>query len=780
MRNSVRSQRDPQFPPSAGVFTEGTPTPRSTSRNRPAEDEVLALWNKLIQKAQIRRQNIPPTRLFTKNEVPLNETGVGCFDNEHVVRVGVHTPDANAKPIHAHRISPTSQNVAPSSVTYAAGQSPPPESFKDFLTHAVQSRQGVFEIVSSMAHYDAEKLRTKSLIELLKTAIADACESNSELVFGNRYICGDLVQIAGKGRSGDKDDFVQYKLSVTDRSSGNKVTIPLTQAGLKFTGRVLQPKEIRRASALVEAHRGAVQRHSDARHTKALSEQLILSRAGVGRNATVITYQKIARLIENGRVNEASLDRALEEEIDNARARRGPTYVHSIEQLGSLRTALLDKIEMVLHPFPYSSIKLPRRSSKAASLRQALISTTASSFAEITTSNQDATQSRTKATNKETEGKSALSTPTTNTGPIDIEINAPKEGVAFQIMQEIESNPAPDPVGELAEPQKNVETKSSTASVPSETVLEVNSAKSDNVSVQNGPENPIQPTRYTNNEIDMVRADRLLNGPGKGMNFQRNLAADDGGSWWRAAFVSVLMEHKSGSPNMTLDAPQKILNRIQSLGPEFTEEATVLEQMMNQLTYTCDVQPGERLGMRGFMTDLQPVMRGNAYTAARPLFENGISRLKAVGEDEDDPSRPGETALKKVAQAMLGKAGYSGSEVKALFNADNKQEGSTTHIIELMNQLGAREAIIYTRPWEEVEPGSAELSWLKFEAATIDCYTMNKPLGPLAEVDDGVIEGDELQKFIYAQAHKPIIVAEHGRFSVQIHFLEAQGKGYKY
>lgn len=779
MTTPVGSQRDPRFPRAVEFFPEETFMPRCASDNLPGGNEVSALWNKLFQKAQIRRQNLPPTRLFTKNEVALNETGVGCLDNEHVVRIGAGMSGANAKPIHAHRISPPSQDIAPITVTYAAGQSPPAESFKDFLTHAVQSRQGVFEIVSPKAHYDAEKSRTKSLVELLKTAIAKACESNSELVFGNRYICGDLVQIAGKGLAGDKDDFVQYELSVTDRSSGDKVTIPLTQAGLKFTGRVLQPEEIRRASALVEAHQFAVQRHSDARQTGASGEQLILSRAGVGRNATVITYQKIASLIESGRVNEASLDRALEEEIDSARARRGPTYVHSIEQLGSLRTALLDKIAMVSHPFPYSPIKLPRLSSTAASLRQALISATASSFSEKTTNNQNATPPQTEATNEVIESTSAVTKTTANTNLIRTEINPPKEDVTFQVLQQTKNNTATESIGEPGEAQKSIETEPSAASASGETVVEVTSAKSDDTPVKVGPENPIQPTRYTNNEIDMTRADLLLAGPRKGMNFQRNLAADDGGSWWRAAFVSVLMEHKSCSPNMTLDAPQKILKRIQSLGPEFTEEATVLEQMMKQLTYTPNVQPGERLGMRGFMTDLQPVMRGNASTAARPLFESGISRLKAVGEDEDDPSRPGETALKKVAQAMLGKAGYSESEVKALFNADNTQEGSATHIIELMNQLGAREAIIYTRPWEEVEPGSAEPSWLKFEAATIDCYTMNKPLGPLADVDDGVIEGDELQKFIYAQAHKPIIVAEHGRFSVQIHFLEAQGKGYK-
>ena len=46
-------------------------------------------------------------------------------------------------------------------------------------------------------------------------------------------------------------------------------------------------------------------------------------------------------------------------------------------------------------------------------------------------------------------------------------------------------------------------------------------------------------------------------------------------------------------------------------------------------------------------------------------------------------------------------------------------------------------------------------------------------------VDDGVIEGPSYKKFIYAQVDKPIIVAEHGRFFVQIHFLEAQGKGYE-
>ncbi|MBC7499061.1 MAG: hypothetical protein H7315_00915, partial [Herminiimonas sp.] len=301
------------------------------------------MWNALIDKAQAQGRIRPPLRMFSKAEVMPNETAVCCLDNEHVVRIGTGMPSDKGKPIHAHRTRPQSPDIDTGKVIYAAGQSPHAESFKDFLAQALESKQGIFEIVSRKAHYDAEQSTQKSIIDLLKMEIAKPRDSDSALMFGNRYKYQSLHQVAGKGHDLDAEDFVRYELNVINPDNIT-IKIPLTQAGLKFTGRVLRPAEIQRADSLLDAHQVAVESVGDVDQTDSPKVQLILSRAGAGRNATLISYHKIASLIEHGQVTNATLDDALEEEIHAQRMRRGPGYVHSIEQLASLRIALQEKI----------------------------------------------------------------------------------------------------------------------------------------------------------------------------------------------------------------------------------------------------------------------------------------------------------------------------------------------------------------------------------------------------------------------------------------------------
>lgn len=779
MPNPNRLQRDIPCYPRGEFFPRETSPPRTRNGNQAPENKVVALWNVLLNKAQIRRQHSPPTRLFTKGEVAYNETGIACLDNEHVVRVDPTMTGAETRPIHAHRVRPQLDEIVHCKRTHAAGQSPPAESFKDFLAYAIDSRQGLFEMVSRKAHYDAEHSRTKSLIKLLKIKIAEARDCNSELMLGDRYVFRDLVQIAGRGHADGKDDFAQYRLSVTDRFYGEEITVPLTQAGLKFSGKVLQPKEIRRASALLDMHETAVQLCSDPLQTISSKEQLVLSRAGIGRNATVITYWKIAALIEIGQVDKASLDLALEEEIDAARVRRGSGYMHSMAQLESLRNALLDKIATVSQIPSHDHSGSPKHSPIEVALRQRLNSAAPRSATRRTgdpetSSSLSATGTRLPNCSK---GVAVLAANNDRNGSA---ITTSIERAAHQIFQGMANNPVQELLGETGTTQEKSETELWAGFSPSDVVVEITSAATNNPPVRDGPSRAIPHTRYTDDDIDMFRADLLFCGPGIGMNFQRKLAIDDGGSWWRAAFVSVLIEHSSRCPNATSYARRKILKRIQRLGPEFTEEARVIERMMKELTKKFHAQPGERCGagIRGFMTDLQPPMRGEALSAARPLFESGVSRLKAADEEENDPSRPGEAALKKVAHAMLIKAGFRETEVRDLFTSDTQEKGSVTHIIELMNQLGAREGIIFTRPWVEPEAGVSQYPWLDYKSTTIDFYKMNKPLGTLDNIDTGVQQGDEVQKFIYTQCGKPVIVAEHGRFSVQISHNEAEGWDY--
>lgn len=748
---------------SSTVLSRSAPHPQASSMA--SEAKVITLWNSLLQRGQAWRRTHPQPRMFNKTEVVPNETGIGCFDNEHVLRVDMGIPGVASKPIHAHCTTLKSHDVEPGQVIFAAGQSPPVESFKDFMVQALSSKQGIFEFVLRKTHYDPDHSSSKSIIDLLKTEIAKSGASHQKLTFGNRYEYQGFKQVAGKGCINSEKDFLRYELSVIDRQSGIEITVPLTQAGLRFSDKLLRPAEIRRANSLLNAHQDAVNSCGYADPSGSPAVQLILSQAGSGRNATLITYHKMSHLIENGLVTEDTLDAVLEEEIDAQRMRRGPGYVHSMEQLASLRTALMDKMEGDAQITPLVETRPVRRASPPAWLGQTI------------------SQARDRVSPRVIED---ITTPDRSNHVAVLPV--PDNGNNVEIKKssaDLADSGLPHRAEAVfmnpAKMHDHSQTEPSKVSSPGEIVEAGSSIKFDDPLIQDRPMNPPLRTRYTNDQVDMETADLLLLGPVRGQNLKRQLFTEDGGSWWRAAFVSVLIEQARRSPNRigcAEQAAQKIAERIRALGTDFSEEAIIVEQMMMQMINPSYHDGPSGKGIRGFMTDLQPRMGGKELFAVEPMFLSGISRLKAVGEDDNDPSRPGETALKRIAHAMLLKAGFSPTTVNQLFDENSKEEGTTAHIVELMNQLGAREGMIYTRPWVQPEPNSSGHPWLDFKSVTLDTYAMSHPLGPKRPEDPGIHTGDEVQKFIRPHVNKPVIVAEHGHFSILIPLSEADGADY--
>lgn len=765
-----------------GFFPESDATPRSGCNNPLRNNKVVALWNALLDRVQARHRILPPPIMFGKSVVVPNGTDVGCLDNEYVLRVDTGMRGTNGKPIHAHRISPQSPDSSTGNVVYAAGQSPPAESFTDFLAQSVASKQGLFEFVSRKAHHDADHTDAKSMIDLLKKEIAKPRVGDSPLMFGNRYAYQSLNQLAGKGYADNREkDFLRYELKVADLYDGSTVTVPLTQAGLKFSNKLLRPEEIRRASVLLDAHQDAVMSYGHAERTE-LPVQLILSRAGAGRNATLICYQKIARLIENRQVTAATLDLALEGEIDAGRIRRGSGYVHSIDQLASLRSALLDKVAAIPPREPPVAARLSRSTSMPEMLLRAVYcpqaqSTSAPSGVHTVAFSQH-------VVGDQPSGNSPVATAIPKQDIKDeAATNPPAMALPHSSSPDRNINSAAACVTEPFKKQQGGRIDQTAETVISKSCVAVTSLNVAEIVTTDGPSKPILPTTYTNNDIEMARADLLLSGPCNGQNTERKLFAEDGGSWWRAAFVSVLLEHAIESPNATGDAAGKIAQRVLSLGPEFADEAILMEQMMLQLTNipingtkSADI-PAK--GIRGFMTDLHPSMTRKAFSANRPLFVNGVSRLKAVGEEDNVPALKGETALKKVAQAMLLKGGFSQTTVTRLFDGDAMEEGTTAHIVELMNQLGAREGIILNRPWVYPDSNSSGEPTLDLTAITLDMYTMAHPLGEKTDDYDGVHPGDPTRSFIRSQHDKPVIVSAYGHFSILISASEVNDSRYK-
>jgi len=139
------------------------------------------------------------------------------------------------------------------------------------------------------------------------------------------------------------NDCKQYCIKVKDLHSNEELSIPLTQAGLKFKNAILEPQEIARGNELYELHQAqARQLHPSKNSPTDATDGCIVSYAGIGRNAALICYREISERIKNELIgSEAALDQALTDVIKQGRESRGPKFLHSAAQLEALKAALL-------------------------------------------------------------------------------------------------------------------------------------------------------------------------------------------------------------------------------------------------------------------------------------------------------------------------------------------------------------------------------------------------------------------------------------------------------
>ncbi len=281
-----------------------------------------------------RAQALLRPTTFDRTEVPVNESGVECLENRHVVMVQAGTPEQAPRPIHAHKIAQQLRSDA----TYAAGQSPPAGSVDDFIVQGLVSGQGIFQFVSRSAHYTtADSLETQVIGQLKKQLLRHPAR-----LIGGRYQVISFKDISrGAGNTGS--DTLRHELVAQDTWSPAQpvIRVPITQVGLKFTDHLLRAPQITRASALLDAHNALLTQPVDPLN----ADKMILSFAGIGRNATLITYRVLRDAIKLGLVTQDSLDVAIEAEISGNRIRRGPGYVHTEDQRTELRDALLIVID---------------------------------------------------------------------------------------------------------------------------------------------------------------------------------------------------------------------------------------------------------------------------------------------------------------------------------------------------------------------------------------------------------------------------------------------------
>ncbi|MEB0136488.1 hypothetical protein QN362_14200 [Actimicrobium sp. CCC2.4] len=277
---------------------------------------------------------------------------------------------ANTITFDSVRVGSAAPANAPANVRQAiAGRSPRMHAeYEKFLVQGLESGRGLFQFISPRALRVSNESREKPskvtpIIDQLDKAIKDCTTGNVRLA--GRYDVIALDKI-----SGNATDHSCYQLTVFDTVDNKHITVPLTQAGLRFDQRVLEPDDIERANVLLDQHRNRL-----GQCDTAAPDPMIVSTGGIGRNATLITYRQVLARMGSG-LNSADLLEEIEVAVKDGRRDRGPGFIHSEKQLEALHDALEQKMRQPanvgttataasLHPVVQSrsrprSLSLPR------------------------------------------------------------------------------------------------------------------------------------------------------------------------------------------------------------------------------------------------------------------------------------------------------------------------------------------------------------------------------------------------------------------------------------
>lgn len=274
-------------------------------------------------------------------------TGVGCVDNDSIVKVDKLVEDTHVireeVKIHAHTVAiETAADDGKNEVRrYAVGQSPPEVSCRDFLLQGSASELGLFQFVSRRAHRDGQDASGEAMSTMLTRLLNSAQDQG--LMGLALDGCRTLTHINEvKDAGGDASCF---ELTIHDEKYPDQPqTIPLIQAGLRFTDKLLVAGTIKRASRLLDQYAPVGKRPASQQH-----DPLIVSTAGHSRNAVLMTYREIERQIQEGTVkDDRGLRAALQAVITAGRRTRSAHFVHSEKQLAELYLALQEALPKVV------------------------------------------------------------------------------------------------------------------------------------------------------------------------------------------------------------------------------------------------------------------------------------------------------------------------------------------------------------------------------------------------------------------------------------------------
>ena len=296
---------------------------------------VASLWRALATSVT------EPIAYLDGDVVEQQVTGLPCVS---ATAVSVMNKGAR-RYVHANHVRipqlPSEAQPEPDVHRYIAGQSPKHFSAcETILLKAIEAREGIFQLVAPSTQ---ACLQRDSLVEVKKLSVAPILlQLLAKHARGEKIIIGNRYQLTPVKRESTSDHIACYDLEVTPlEADGEEFSIPITQIGLKFDNALLKSNEIRVANLALVQHL----RRSAESNPGSASEPIIISRKGIGRNATVIVYHEILQWIKSGRItDDVGLDRALLNVIIEGRKARSLRFVHSAPQLQELRETLLADI----------------------------------------------------------------------------------------------------------------------------------------------------------------------------------------------------------------------------------------------------------------------------------------------------------------------------------------------------------------------------------------------------------------------------------------------------
>jgi len=744
--------------------------PRQGSRLSPLS-LVQQLWQRL---AAVRAPE--PAEYHDDNDVECNDSGVKCLKKSCVEVEKAH----GTVVLHANRldIASTDRNAAKTLAksSYVVGQSPVSENrCESFLVHAMKSGDGIYQFVSEKTHrrmIDGKKSfaesgqKERSILEEIRTKLALSRSEHSKYVIDGKHEIVGLREIGSNGNGSEgnlsqSNTHCHFLLEFREQANGPLKTIPITQAGFAFKEKTLRGEQLREANACLATHIG-LRNNSDAKGNIA---EMVLSYAGIGRNAALIVFSEASKMIEADQITtESELDTALENLINQGRAVRGPHFLHSKAQLQEIRNTCIASLNARIH-FRYPSDDAFLRFSDSESDTD----TDTDLDFEIQGFQENFEDDMLPVQHPPVAQTAIYLEPGRNPDHLDNANESASEEEVLDDMAPLTEplapfRPAESVTAPILESNASPKISASDKTVPIPTAASLDSqietprvvsgATAPNAPVEHTPP-PVPFVSFGAGVIDLDEIDRRLLTL---THHVRKMECSDNGSWWRAAFLSALMGTNYSESDEI--AAQRLYDRVAALGDDLISEAKLLKDMAEKLRLNDGTG-----GIHTVLTDLEP-------ETPKEHFKAFSSRLKAVGEADNDPSRPGETALKKIARAMLLKAGYSHAAVEKLMSDSSPREGSPDDVRALISQFGQERSQMFMRPRKDPSTyptnpvnDDVDLNTATLDIAGLKDFKGHEIVKPEIEEESGHTYVEMVGRSLNA---RPVAVFDDGHFGISV------------